>query len=153
MILILKSNLTITKNKKRNTMISNKLVLWFFLVFAIIVVFSIVAISIFFIYKNANKTKNLKIKNQKKIKLDPLFIFIISLLVCAPFLFPIALIFGIYLFYFIVFLIMGIGLYSAGIYLLRIIKKENCFWDYIFLVLIVILEFIIVYFGYFHNGL
>ncbi len=134
-------------------MISNKLVLWFFLVFAIIVVFSIVAISIFFIYKNANKTKNLKIKNQKKIKLDPLFIFIISLLVCAPFLFPIALIFGIYLFYFIVFLIMGIGLYSAGIYLLRIIKKENCFWDYIFLVLIVILEFIIVYFGYFHNGL
>lgn len=134
-------------------MISNKLVLWFFLVFAIIVVFSIVAISIFFIYKNANKTKNLKIKNQKKIKLDPLFIFIISLLVCVPFLFPIALIFGIYLFYFIVFLIMGIGLYSAGIYLLRIIKKENCFWDYIFLVLIVILEFIIVYFGYFHNGL
>lgn len=153
MILILKNNLTITKNKKRNTMISNKLVLWFFLVFAIIVVFSIVAISIFFIYKNANKTKNLKIKNQKKIKLDPLFIFIISLLVCVPFLFPIALIFGIYLFYFIVFLIMGIGLYSAGIYLLRIIKKENCFWDYIFLVLIVILEFIIVYFGYFHNGL
>ena len=153
MILILKNNLTITKNKKCNTMISNKLVLWFFLVFAIIVVFSIVAISIFFIYKNANKTKNLKIKNQKKIKLDPLFIFIISLLVCAPFLFPIALIFGIYLFCFIVFLIMGIGLYSAGIYLLRIIKKENCFWDYIFLVLIVILEFIIVYFGYFHNGL
>lgn len=153
MILILKNNLTITKNKKCNKMISNKLVLWFFLVFAIIVVFSIVAISIFFIYKNANKTKNLKIKNQKKIKLDPLFIFIISLLVCAPFLFPIALIFGIYLFYFIVFLIMGIGLYSAGIYLLRIIKKENCFWDYIFLVLIVILEFIIVYFGYFHNGL
>jgi len=151
--LILKNNLTITKNKKCNKMISNKLVLWFFLVFAIIVVFSIVAISIFFIYKNANKTKNLKIKNQKKIKLDPLFIFIISLLVCAPFLFPIALIFGIYLFYFIVFLIMGIGLYSAGIYLLRIIKKENCFWDYIFLVLIVILEFIIVYFGYFHNGL
>ncbi|MDD4468256.1 MAG: hypothetical protein PHF68_03835 [Candidatus ainarchaeum sp.] len=135
-------------------MIFNKFVLWFFLAFAIIIVFSIIAVSIFFIYKNANKSKNLELKDKKqKIQLDPLLIFIISLLVCAPFLVPIVLIFGKYLFYLIVFLIICIGLYSAGIYLLRIINKENNFWDYIFLILIIILEIIIVYFGYFRNAI